>query len=387
MVADAFHAGHAEFLRQARALGDELVVGLYTDDDCEWFHRRPSLDLSERARRVAACRHVDRVVSGAPVFIADKWLRAQQIDLVAHSGGLPDRSSRFWYRIPIERGIFRTLPVKGDASNVDLEGHLCAPERAARPSVSLRVCRKLRRWLPGVDQAMQRRALVSGLQRLADALHGTPLDGRYWVVGGLLLGWAREGRPLASDLNDADFAYLDEDHERFLASIPAIVNAGLKPEHRFSSADGRYVVHRFLCQGVHFEFFRLMPRGDRWRYSMFVSGTEPTELIAEVPIQRHASFRFVERDWRKVIDHELALRCIYGDWRTDRPGWSYTCDRAIVERIPMATLPCNWAWPYAIVHGPGERSYNGDRSLETVKRVSEKGMGPSGPKLLWRARA
>lgn len=360
MVADALNPNHVELLRAARALGDELVVGLHSDDDCEWFHRRPGLSLDQRARVVAACCHVDRVVAGAPAFVTHAWLCTQGIDLVAHSSGLPERALRYWYRVPIELGIFRTLPVTREFSSADLEGRLGVPEAPASVSASLgsTARKQLRRRLPRIDRGIQRRALVRGLQYLADALHGTPLDGHYWVVGGLLLGWAREGRPLASDLEDADFAYLDQDHDRFLASVPAIVSAGLRPMHRFSSADGRYVEHRFLRQGVRFEFFRIMPCGDRWRYSMFISGDEPTELIAEVPAQPLVSFRFVGRNWCKVTDHELALRCIYGDWRTDRPEWSFTSDRAIVKRIPMGILPYGWAWPDVIARGPGERDAN-----------------------------
>jgi cytidyltransferase-like protein len=45
MVADVFNAAHIELLREARALGDELVVGLHADDDCEWLYRRPRRSL------------------------------------------------------------------------------------------------------------------------------------------------------------------------------------------------------------------------------------------------------------------------------------------------------------------------------------------------------
>jgi cytidyltransferase-like protein len=363
MVADAFDARHVELLGQARAQGDELVVGLHSDDDCEWFHRRPALGLDQRSHNVAACRHVDRVIAAAPAFITHAWLRAQGIDLVVHSKGLPERALRYWYGAPIELGIFRTLRCTAGVSTTDLEGRPCVREmpapRQASPGTIAR--RQLQRWLPGADRMVQRRALVGGLRRLADGLRGTPLDERYWMVGGLLLGWAREGRPLASDLQDADLAYLDEDHDRFLASIPALVNAGLKPRHRFSSADGRYVEHRFRRRNVQFDFFRMTPVRARWRYSMFESGDEPTELVAEVPAQPHVSFRSLGRDWRKVLDHDLALRWIYGDWRMDRPQWSFTSDRAIVERIPMAFLPYGWAWPDAIARGPGERRDDGVR--------------------------
>lgn len=208
--------------------------------------------------------------------------------------------------------------------------------------VGSRVRRRLRRWWPQADAFLGRRQLASGLRRLADTLRVTPLAGRYWVVGGLLLGWAREGRPLDSDLDDADFAYLDEDHDRFLASVPALVRAGFRPRHRFTSADGRHVEHRFRRGGVQYDFFRLTPAGDRFRYSMFVPGDPPHELIAEVPLQPRVPFRFVGRDWLKVVDHDLALTTIYGDWRADRPEWRFTADRAIVARIPLPAQAIEW---------------------------------------------
>ena len=358
MTADGFSAAHVELLRAARSLGDALVVGVHADDDCEWFCRRPQENLDQRIRAVAACPFVDRVASPAPVFLSHDWLREQKIDLVAHSSGLSESALRYWYGVPIELGTFRTLPVNGHSETADLEGWLRAWERLPEPeSASLASITRgqLRQWTQRGERAILRRFLVSGLRRLADTLQGTPLDGRYWIVGGLLLGWAREGRPLASDLEDADFAYLDEDHDLFLAAVPAIVRAGFTPAHRFSSADGRYVIHRFFRRGIKFEFFRLTPRADCWRYSMFESGKEPTELLAEVPAQMRVPFRFVGRTWRKVLDHELALRRIYGDWGTDRPWWKYTSDGAIVDRIPMAILPYGWAWPRAVARGPGER--------------------------------
>lgn len=358
MVGDLFHAGHVAFLQQARALGDELVVGLHSDDDCEWFKRRPVLTLDERVRVVAACRYVDRVIPGAPVFTTDSWLRAQGIDLVVHGDDISERGLRYWYRVPMELGIFRTVPYTPGISSSDLADRLRdqeAPSARHAGHHRRRVGRRLRRAVPLLDRAMQRREFVGALQDLADALRGTPLDGRYWVVGGLLLGWAREGRPLASDLHDADFDYLDEDHDRFLASIPALVDAGFQPRHRFSSADGRYLEHRFRRGRAHFEFFRVTPTGDRWRYSVFVRGDEPAELVGEILAQPRVPFEFLSRSWHKVADHEAVLTAVYGDWRTPRPEWSYTSDRAVVEQIPMALLPHGWAWPDAVTRGPGER--------------------------------
>ena len=362
LVGDGFDARHGDLLRRARALGTELVVGVHSDGDCEWFHRRPSMALDARVRAVAASGLADRVVAAPPVFLDRDWLQSRSIDLVAHSDRLPERSRRYWYRVPIEMGIFRT--VSGEAADgcIDLEGRLVTSASApVRESSRLgrRVRRRMKRWLPQVDLDLQRREFVASLHRLADVLHATPIGERTWVVGGLLLGWAREGGPLDSDLGDADFAYLEQDHERFLASVSALAAAGFAPSHRFSSADGRYVEHRFRRGAVQFDFFRMAPVADRWRYSLFTGGKEPEELVAEVPAQPHVPFTFLDREWRKVVDHDLALRSIYGDWRTDHPDWSFISDRAVVEHIPMAHLPHAWSWPGAIAQGPGERQ---DRS-------------------------
>lgn len=216
------------------------------------------------------------------------------------------------------------------------------PSGPGTEPLGARLRRQIRRYAPAADLFLRRRALADGLRRLADALANSPLSGRYWLVGGLLLGWARDGRPLDSDLEDADFAYLDEDHEQFLAAVPALARAGFVPRHRYTGHDGRALEHQFRRGGVQYDFFRLTPVGDRFRYSTFVLDPSPMELIAEVPAQPRAPFRFVGRTWLKVADHDLALRSIYGDWRTERAGWRYTADRAIVERVALSSPRADW---------------------------------------------
>jgi cytidyltransferase-like protein len=56
MVGDLFHAGHVRLLRDARALGDRLIVGLLSDETVAAYKRRPIMTLSERAAVVGACR-------------------------------------------------------------------------------------------------------------------------------------------------------------------------------------------------------------------------------------------------------------------------------------------------------------------------------------------
>ena len=45
--------------------------------------------------------------------------------------------------------------------------------------------------------------MIADLQRLNDVLATTPIANRYWLFGGLLLGYAREGSVLGHDAVDA----------------------------------------------------------------------------------------------------------------------------------------------------------------------------------------
>jgi len=66
-VFDLLHPGHLAFLRQARRLGDELVVVVTRDDAATREKgRRPRLTARERMRLVSGVRWVDRAVIGDP---------------------------------------------------------------------------------------------------------------------------------------------------------------------------------------------------------------------------------------------------------------------------------------------------------------------------------
>jgi D-beta-D-heptose 7-phosphate kinase/D-beta-D-heptose 1-phosphate adenosyltransferase len=63
-VFDLLHRGHVEYLEEARALGDRLVVGLNTDASVRRLKgsRRPLVPETERAVVLAALECVDLVV-------------------------------------------------------------------------------------------------------------------------------------------------------------------------------------------------------------------------------------------------------------------------------------------------------------------------------------
>ncbi|KAL5769849.1 hypothetical protein ACOSP7_014003 [Xanthoceras sorbifolium] len=112
---DLFHAGHVEILKNARQLGDFLLVGVHTDQVVS-EHRGnhyPIMHLHERSLSVLACRYVDEVIIGAPWEVTKDVITTFNISLVVH-GTVAETNSSFTgetdpYAIPKSMGIFRLL--------------------------------------------------------------------------------------------------------------------------------------------------------------------------------------------------------------------------------------------------------------------------------------
>ncbi len=120
MTADLFHYGHVEFLRQARALGDYLLVGIHSDDVVEANKRKPILTLEERVKSVAGCRWVDEVIPCAPWRIDSPWIEKYSIDLVVHGDDFSQERIEYFYEVPLGLGIFRTIPYCPGISTSDI---------------------------------------------------------------------------------------------------------------------------------------------------------------------------------------------------------------------------------------------------------------------------
>jgi cytidyltransferase-like protein len=120
MVADLFHAGHVEFLRRARELGDELVIGVHSDETVASYKRAPVMTMAERLPVVAACSHVDEVVPDAPLIVTREWIEEHRIDLVVHGDDLDEQSLEHMYGVPRELGILRLVPYTPGVSTSEL---------------------------------------------------------------------------------------------------------------------------------------------------------------------------------------------------------------------------------------------------------------------------
>jgi cytidyltransferase-like protein len=97
MCGDLFHEGHVNLLRQARALGDELLAGVMSDADMAAYKRPPVLTMAERIAVIAACRYVDRVVPNAPTRPTPEFLRELGVDIVCHGDDYTPDQVRDYY--------------------------------------------------------------------------------------------------------------------------------------------------------------------------------------------------------------------------------------------------------------------------------------------------
>lgn len=184
---------------------------------------------------------------------------------------------------------------------------------------------------------MQRR-----LRRLHDALEQTPIAGRYWMSGGGLIGWAREGRLLGHDARDVDFHYRAEDSDRLESTLPLLAQAGFSVGRRFPNIDPSIPATEWalMQDEANFDFFRIDLVDGHWRSHSYgwLEGA-PTQNELSLPAQPLEEFEFLGRYWLKAADHDAELTALYGDWRTPDPHHDYMRNCAIVARNPWAVGP------------------------------------------------
>ncbi len=131
---DMMHFGHANAFRQARALGDVLIVGVNADEDVRKYKGPPTMTTEERTTAVAACKWVDEVVPNAPYVMTDEYLqfifKEYQIDYVVHGDDpclLPDGSDVF--ASAKRAGRYKSIKRTEGVSTTDIVGRMLTMTR------------------------------------------------------------------------------------------------------------------------------------------------------------------------------------------------------------------------------------------------------------------
>uniref|UniRef100_A0A1I8ILL8 ethanolamine-phosphate cytidylyltransferase n=1 Tax=Macrostomum lignano TaxID=282301 RepID=A0A1I8ILL8_9PLAT len=78
------HFGHANAIRQAKSLGDYLLVGVHSDEEIEHHKGPPVFTSAERYKMVRAIKWVDEVVEAAPYITTVETLEKHNCDFCAH---------------------------------------------------------------------------------------------------------------------------------------------------------------------------------------------------------------------------------------------------------------------------------------------------------------
>jgi len=116
---DMFHVGHAQFMKDARALGTFLLVGIHDDATVSQAKgpNLPVMTLYERLLNVCACRWADEVIIGAPRSVTADLLSTWGIHIVARGSGHarngdPGPAFEDSYAVPKAQRIYVEVPSK-----------------------------------------------------------------------------------------------------------------------------------------------------------------------------------------------------------------------------------------------------------------------------------
>ncbi|CDP06353.1 unnamed protein product [Coffea canephora] len=138
---DMMHYGHCNALRQARALGDQLVVGVVSDAEITANKGPPVTPLNERMIMVSAVKWVDEVIPDAPYAITEDFMKKlfdeYNIDYIIHGDDpciLPDGTDA--YALAKKAGRYKQIKRTEGVSSTDIVGRmlLCVRERSAADS-------------------------------------------------------------------------------------------------------------------------------------------------------------------------------------------------------------------------------------------------------------
>ncbi|WJX82388.1 Ethanolamine-phosphate cytidylyltransferase [Trifolium repens] len=138
---DMMHYGHCNALRQARALGDQLIVGVVSDDEIIANKGPPVTPLHERLIMVNAVKWVDEVIPEAPYAITEEFMKKlfdeYNIDYIIHGDDpcvLPDGTDA--YAHAKKAGRYKQIKRTEGVSSTDIVGRmlLCVRERTITDS-------------------------------------------------------------------------------------------------------------------------------------------------------------------------------------------------------------------------------------------------------------
>lgn len=119
MVADLFHVGHINLLKEAKKIGNHIIVGIHADKDVESYKRTPIINQKHRYEMLRSCKHVNEIIEAAPLIITEEFLELHKIDFVVHGNDISD-SLREQHKVPEKKGMVRYVQYTAGISTSEI---------------------------------------------------------------------------------------------------------------------------------------------------------------------------------------------------------------------------------------------------------------------------
>ncbi|KAI7900927.1 uncharacterized protein BX663DRAFT_515734 [Cokeromyces recurvatus] len=119
------HYGHANALRQAKSMGDILVVGVHSDQSIEINKGPTVMNEEERYAAVEACKWVDEVVRDAPYNTTVECLKQHHIDFCVHGDDVTTMADGTdCYQAVKDAGLYKECKRTVGVSTTELVGRM-----------------------------------------------------------------------------------------------------------------------------------------------------------------------------------------------------------------------------------------------------------------------
>ena len=116
IVGDLFHFGHIKLFQKCKEFGDTLYVGICSDEMVESYKRKPIMNIFERNEIIKNCKLVDKTIINCPCPITKEFIEKYNIDIVVHGDDMDKEKLNYWYKVPIDMGIFKTVKYEKNIS-------------------------------------------------------------------------------------------------------------------------------------------------------------------------------------------------------------------------------------------------------------------------------
>jgi len=122
---DMVHFGHANSLRQAKALGDVLVVGIHSDEEIAKHKGPPVFTEQERYKMIRGIKWVDEVVEAAPYVTTLETLEKYNCDFCVHGDDITTTADGVdTYHLVKSAGKYKEVERTRGVSTTDIVGRM-----------------------------------------------------------------------------------------------------------------------------------------------------------------------------------------------------------------------------------------------------------------------